>query len=119
MLDWDSQFMVRSREAARQITVQTQTGQLCAIYKRYVDDLLNARKAVPPGARWVSSSSSVIFSQKAMDEDKGKPQDEIMMNFLQSIVNTINPRIQFTVDFSSANQNGKMPCLDFQSCVGE
>ena len=41
------------------------------------------------------------------------------MTLLQNVANSINPRIQMTVDFPSANADNKMPVLDFKCWVND
>ena len=53
------------------------------------------------------------------EEDRGKPHDERTMRLLQAVANSINPRLQMTIDFPSAHSNGRMPVLDFECWVGE
>ena len=65
------------------------------LYSRYVDDENVVCKSIPTD-----------------DENQIENDDERTMKRLQAIGNSIHPSIQLTVDFPSANSNGRIPILD-------
>ena len=72
------------------------------LYTRYVDDENVVCKAIPVN-----------------DENQNEKDDERTMKRLQAIGNSIHPSIQLTVDFPSANTNGRIPILDTEQWLDE
>ena len=114
MLDWDSKFLGHTTILGTAVN-----RNLCRIYKRYVDDQFGKHQPTPPGWRWDPVGHTPVHSQQALHEDRGKEDDERTMTLLQNVANSINPRIQMTVDFPSANADNKMPVLDFKCWVDD
>ena len=92
MVWWDREFKARVRE--EEIDMK--------MYTRYVDDETVVCKAIPGGP-----------------EDIGKEPDELTMNKLKEIGNSIHPSIQLTVDFPSNNVNKRVPILDTEHWIQE
>ena len=111
-LDWDIQFLEKTAKLGEVLD-----RDLCAIYKRYVDDLFQKHQPTPVGYRWDPATETPIFSQEALQEDSQRQDDERTMLLLQSVANSINKRIQMTIEFPSGHHDNKMPCLDFKCWV--
>ena len=113
MLDWDRQFLNITSNISDRLNIL-----LCNIYKRYVDDQFGKHQATPLGLRWDPTLNDIVHSAAAEEEDRDRQEDARTMTLLQDVANSINPRIVMTVDYPSANPDGKQPCLDFKCWMG-
>ena len=69
------------------------------LYKRYVDDGNLKLKALPPGAKWDSSTKSVV----CFDEEDGRLPDERTAEVVKCIADSVTEMLVWTTDYPSAN----------------
>ena len=105
MIWWDRELKFRL----------TNFTMLAALYKRYVDDINLALRALQPGTRYLNGA--VYIEQEAVENDLGVAADARTMAVVKAIGNDIHPSIQLEVDFPSNHVDNKMPSLDLKLWV--
>ena len=66
--------------------------------------------AVEPGVRY--DGEKLVKMEEFVHEDEAVEDDLRTMNLLKNIADDIMQCVQFTVDFPSLNQDGRVPILD-------
>ena len=61
-----------------------------------------------PGVRF--EECKLVVREDLVEEDKNIPEDERTMNVLKHVFDTVYKCVQFTVDFTSANQDNQSQC---------
>ena len=84
-------------------------------FARYVDDETEVLAAIEPGVRY--DGERLVKIQELIHEDEAIDDDLRTMNLLKTIANEITNCIQFTIDYPSLNQDGKVPVLDLAVSV--
>ena len=79
-------------------------------FARYVDDETEVLAAVEPGVRY--DGEKLVKMEEFVHEDEAVEDDLRTMNLLKNIADDIMQCVQFTVDFPSLNQDGRVPILD-------
>ena len=85
---------------------------LLLIFKRYVDDINNLAKYIGPG--YVYDGVRLTRDPDKEVIDRNRENDEVMMELLRDIGNSIHPSIQLTTDYPSNNSDKKMPILNLR-----
>lgn len=88
-----------------------------AMYARYVDDVDHDYGVLPSGTQYNPQTRKVEHNLKKEVMDRGKEDDEIMFSVILDIINTVNPDIQMTGDYPSANPDKTLPVLDMAMFV--
>ena len=105
MIWWDKEF--RKRTESLRIELQMD--------KRYVDDIDVALPPVENGTRYVDGELKIVEEEVAADEVR--EDDEVTMELLQTVGNSIHPSIQLKIDYPSRYEDKKMPTLDLKIWV--
>ena len=79
------------------------------MYKRYVDDINVIVGAVEPGAKIAGGMLTIDEKSKAQDSHRHK--DEMCMELLKEVGNSIHSSIQIEVDYPSRHDDNLMPIL--------
>ena len=85
------------------------------LLKCYVDDTTDACVAIDPGVRF--ENGELVKKEELVEEDMHVAEDERTLNVLSAVANSIFPCVQFTVEYPSKNENGKVPILDLEVAV--
>ena len=80
-----------------------------------MDDTTYACVAIDPGVRF--ENGELVKKDELVEEDRNVADDERTMNVLKDVANSIFDCVQFTVDYPSKNENGKVPILDLEIAV--
>ena len=83
-----------------------------ALYKRYVDDTTNA--TVFPGYGCVIRNEKIKIDNNKEAIDQQKEPDEVTMDLLLKIANSIHESTQFTAEYPSKYTDGKQPVLNLK-----
>ena len=102
MVWWDREFKARVERL----------GIPLYMYKRYVDDVNVIVGAVEPGAKIAGEMLTVDEESKAQDSHRNK--DEMCMELLKEVGNSIHKSIQIEVDYPSRHEDNLMPILDLK-----
>ena len=102
MIWWDKRFL--------QICAQNQV--IVKIYKRYVDDINILLKYIGHGYRY--NGTEVVRDPEKAEVDRNRKKDEVMMELMNEIGDSIHPSIQLTTDYPSKNQDEKIPILNLK-----
>ena len=102
MVWWDREFKTR---------VET-LGIPLYMYKRYVDDVNVIVGAVEPGAKIAGGMLTIDDKSKA--QDSHRPKDEMCMELLKDVGNSIHSSVQIEVDYPSRHEDNLMPILDLK-----
>ena len=89
------------------------------MYDKYVDDVTEALVELDPGVNFDPEKMKMVKIKECEVSDKNVDGDKRTMNELKKVANTIYKSVQFTDDFISNHDTGKMPVLDLQVFVGE
>ena len=89
------------------------------LVENYVDDVTEALVSLDPGVRYDEAKKKMVKRHNLVEEDKEKEDDIRTMEELRKIANTIYDCMQFTTDFPSIHQEGKVHVLDLQLFINE
>ena len=106
MISWDSKFTRKMRSL----------GITTKLYARYVDDVLCVLRPIRKGWYFDKEIRTMTYDIDRARTDT-MSNDERMANVLADIANSLEDKIQFTVDFPSRNSNGRMAVLDLEVWV--
>ena len=109
MLDWDLKFIALAEES--KLTTY--------MYKRYVDDTVNAMAAISPGTRWGEEEKRMVMLPHLVEDDMEVEPDLRTMREVVKMASSINEMIQMTGDCPSLNNDGRMPLLNTKVWVEE
>ena len=82
------------------------------IYKRYVDDINILLRYIGHGYRY--NETEIVRDPESEEEDRNRNKDEVMMELMKEIGDSIHPSIQLTTDYPSKNQDEKIPILNLK-----
>ena len=85
--------------------------------KIFVDDLNGVFSSLPIGMEYIDGK--LMFSEKKADEDKDLPDDQVTMNVIKDIANSIEDMIVMTADFPSNHKVNRVPMLDVEVWINE
>ena len=107
MICWDKLFLAEVNRI----------GMCIEIYKRFKDDITIVAESVEKGTMF--KDGNLIVDPEKKFEDLNKTDDNITMEVLQSVANSINDMIKVTIDTPSNHDNMKLPILDTQIRMNE
>ena len=85
---------------------------VCKMYERYVDDINSVLKGNVKGKEYVDGK--LIDNEEKRREDETKEKDQIMMELLKNIGNSIHQSIKLEIDYPSQYPDKKLPILDIK-----
>ena len=107
MINWDREFLKKLKQLGIEIFV----------YERFKDDITIVVESLEAGTKYEDDSIVNDPEKKIRDEDKSN--EEITMNVLNDVANSMDAMIQFTVDFPTNHKSGRVPILDVQASISE
>ena len=87
------------------------------IYERFKDDITMLIQSLEAGSKYEDGALVMDDDKKALDE--GKTEEEITMEVIKNVANSIDEMIKFTVDYPGNNKNGKLAILDVEASVNK
>ena len=87
--------------------------------KNYVGDFVAALTPLDPGVRFCGERMEMVKNGEMVESDKRDSNDKRTLEELKKIGNSVYESMQFTTDFPSSCEEGKVPVLDVQMYVGE
>ena len=105
--------------AERYEAILTRSNIEVLLLSGYVDDGRQVTSTLPLGMRYDKKSGMFQFSKEAEIEDKNKKSNgescnQRMARICQTVMNSINPDLEFTVETPEEFENEKLPTLDFK-----
>ena len=107
MINWDKQFLKKL----------SSVGISPAIYERFKDDITLLLESLEKGSKY--SNGKLIMDMDKKMQDEAKSDEEITMEVVKVIAESVDEMIKFEVDLPSNHQNGKIPMLDVQANVNK
>ena len=107
--------ILMKRNCRKYVSELARLGLETELLKCYVDDTTDACAAIDPGVRF--ENGELVKKDELVEEDRNVADDERTMNVLKDVANSIFDCVQFTVDYPSKNENGKVPILDLEIAV--
>ena len=105
MIHWDKQFLKKLEQFGIEVFV----------YERFKDDITIVVESLEEGTKYENSSLINDSEKRINDEDKS--DEEITMNILRDIADSMDNMLQFTIDFPNNNKSGKIPILDIEASI--
>ena len=102
MIEWDKKFLDKLK----------QLGIPPIIYLRFKDDTAIVIKSLEKGSKF--ENGKLFIDQQKYVEDETKNNEEITMEVLKQIAESVDEMLKFTIDLPSKHGNGKLPVLDIQ-----
>ena len=100
---WDREFLLLVKSAGINITV----------YKRFVDDANGKAVAIDQGVIWCPEQRKLVKTAMNQSHDPpDDPADARTASVLRDIANSVTAMLSWTIDYPSANRDGKLPVLD-------
>ena len=103
MLNWDKEFLKKMK------TLKMDP----ALYERFKDDITIVLKALEAGTVFKNGILEVDQEKKISDAEKS--DEEITMEVVREVADSVDEMIKFTVDYPGNHKSGKMPVLDVQA----
>ena len=100
MIEWDKQFIQKCKNI----------GINLSLYSRFKDDIFISATNLEKGTKLADEKLIVDIEKKK--EDEGKNDDEITMEVIRQVAETVDPMIKFTIDVPSYHEDFKIPVLD-------
>ena len=107
MIHWDKQFLKKLEQFGIEVFV----------YERFKDDITIVVESLEEGTKYENSSLINDSEKRINDEDKS--DEEITMNVLRDIADSMDNMLQFTIDFPNNNKSGKIPILDIEASISK
>ena len=85
------------------------------LLKIFVDDVNGVFKPVKAGTEYINGE--LVYNEQKAERDKDIPEDEVTMEVVKEIANSIDSMIKMTIDIPSKNMNNKVPMLDVQAWI--
>ena len=105
--DWDKEYLKKLAAA----------GINPGIYERFKDDITILLESVEPGVKFDGEKLFIDNEKKLLDEQKS--DEEITMEIVKEIANSVDDMTKFTVDYPSNHECGKMPILDVEAGINK
>ena len=77
-----------------------------------MDDINILLEKIGPGYKF--NGTHIIYDPEKEESDRNRAPDEITMELLKEIADSIHPSIQLTTDYPSNNQDEKIPILNLK-----
>ena len=100
MVHWDKEFLAKLEAL----------GITPCIYERFKDDITIMLKSLEKGLKYDGTKLVMDVQKKELDE--AKSDEEVTMEIVKTVANSVDPMIKFTVDYPSNYKDGRMPILD-------
>ena len=107
MLNWDKEFLKKMK------TLKIDP----ALYERFKDDITIVLKALEAGTKFTDGVLIVDQEKKILDE--GKTDEEITMEVVREVADSVDEMIKFTIDYPGNHKSGKMPVLDVKAAINK
>ena len=107
MLNWDKEFLKKMK--ALEIDP--------ALYERFKDDITIVLRALEAGTKFKDGVLVVDLEKKITDKEK--TDEEITMEVVREIADSVDNMIKFTVDYPGNYKSGKFPVLDVQASINK
>ena len=107
MLNWDKEFLKKMKSL----------NMNPALYERFKDDITIVLRALEAGTKFEDGVLTVDMEKKVADEQK--TDEEITMEVVREVADSIDEMIKFTVDYPGNHKSGKMPVLDVEAAINK
>ena len=107
MLNWDKEFLKKMKSL----------NMNPALYERFKDDITIVLRALEAGTKFEDGVLTVDMKKKVADEQK--TDEEITMEVVRGVADSIDEMIKFTVDYPGNHKSGKMPVLDVEVAINK
>ena len=107
--------ILMKRHCRKYVSLLARLGLEAELLKCYVDDTTDVCVAIDPGVRF--EDGELVKKDELVEDDMNVADDERTLNVLREVANSIFQCVQFTVEYPSKNENGKVPILDLEVTV--
>ena len=107
LIGWDKKFLKKLESFGINILV----------YERFKDDITLVAEALEKGSKLVEGK--IVMDEEKRKNDSSKKDDEISMEIIREIAESIDDIVKFTVDLPSNHENGKIAILDLEVNVNK
>ena len=107
LIGWDKKFLKRLEELGINII----------IYERFKDDITIVAEALERGSKLMGDK--IIKDEEKKKLDSLKEDEEISMEIIQEVAESIDDIVKFTVDLPSKHENGKIAILDIEAKINK
>ena len=112
--------MIEFKKLCQQVTLITRNNKIDInpkLLQVYVDDTDTVTKRLPDDAIFDQENMRFNFENNIEDDTCKIPHDEKIAKVYQILANSVSKDLKFTVDYPSANVNGKIPILDTEMWI--
>ena len=96
LIGWDKKFLKKLESFGINILV----------YKRFKDDITMVAEALEKGSKLVDGK--IVIDEEKRKNDLSKEYDEISMEIILEIAESIDDIVKFSVDLPTKHENGKI-----------
>ena len=107
MLNWDKEFLKKMKA----LKIEP------ALYERFKDDITILLRAVEAGTKF--KDGELVNDPEKKITDEGKTDEEITMEVVREVADSVDEMIKFTVDYPGNHKSGKMPVLDVEAAINK
>ena len=107
LIGWDKKFLKRLEELGVNII----------IYERFKDDITIVAEALEKGSKLMGDK--IIKDEEKKKLDSLREDEEISMEIIQEVAQSIDDIVKFTVDLPSKHENGKIAILDIEAKINK
>ena len=107
MINWDKRFL----EILKTLEISP------ALYERFKDDITIVVKSLEAGMKFENGSLVKDPEKKIIDAEKS--DEEITMEIIKDIAESVDEMIEFTFDFPGNHKSRKMPVLDVEASINK
>ena len=107
LIGWDKKFLKKLESFGIHII----------IYERFKDDITMVAEALEKGSKLVDGK--IVIDEEKRKNDLSKEDDEISMEIILEIAESIDDIVKFSVDLPTKHENGKIAILDLEVNVNK
>ena len=107
MINWDKRFL----EILKTLEISP------ALYERFKDDITIVVKSLEAGMKFEDGSLVNDPEKKIIDAEK--TDEEITMEVIKDIAESVDDMVNFTVDYPENHESGKLSILDVQASINK
>ena len=107
LIGWDKKFLKKLESFGINILV----------YERFKDDITLVAEALEKGSKLVEGK--IVMDEEKRKNDSSKKDDEISMEIIKEIAESIDDIVKFSVDLPSNHTNEKIAILDLEVNVNK
>ena len=107
MINWDKLFLTKLKSL----------GIEPAIYERFKDDITIVVESLEAGSLY--KNNLIELDQQKTINDQEKTEEEITMNIIKDIADSMDEMIKFEIDYPGNHKSGKIPILDIQASMNK